>query len=431
MRNSIRVLSPVFASVLMSILGLMFTFFPPKMYSDLLFEKSYMYLDYTLWTFVLLCVGGFIAGCMYSQFIMKKLAVEYLPPVLVKRQYLNILVLTALLLIWMRLGYTVNSLGIGLTLDVLGGNPGISITEYRNIYDSLQSRGFLPWIFSITFVILNAGLWYALSGHGNIYMKAMIFLGYVGVILQALLSQTRGSLLISLGGIFLIYISNKIVSQRADLARLAFTILIVITAVSFAFIAIDIRRGGLLSNSSNGFLYTLVGYFISEFNRLSRILDGSLVIPDAGSQSYAFYNLLYPPLSGRISLFNFGSMLGFKPVDYAQSWTQSFLAVRSAGLNENFNWYTVFGAVFSDLKWFSPFWFFGYGVLCQFFWIHFKRGSLLGIVVYPWFWISILTWWGAFNVLISSPDTVLIIFFGITVYALGNFLRRRGVLRGS
>lgn len=137
------------------------------------------------------------------------------------------------------------------------------------------------------------------------------------------------------------------------------------TGISFAFVVIDVNRGGMLAGRQ-GLSYTLVGYFISEFNRLALILDGKLRLPGAGEQAYAFYNVLYPPFSSRIELLNFGNWLGFTAPGEQSVWSSSFNSVKVAKLDENFNWFTIYGSVYSDLGWLSPIWFLGYGILSGF-----------------------------------------------------------------
>jgi len=418
--DRLAVFSPMFTAGVVTLAGLSLTLFPVAKYEELLREKNYMFLNSNLWTFTLLCLIFFEAGCLIAVNFIKKIRV----PEMYRSELLNarwvaivkVVCLVAILATYLKLWITISNIGIGNSLAAFVGNSSLSITDYRKIYDESLSSSAISWIFPFSFVCFSWGLWEIVKKNDK-FLTSLVLLGYLGMVLQSLLSQTRGSLLLILGGIFLIYFSQMLDRGKISHYRLLVYVFLAVSIASLLFVLIDLRRGGLLTTST-GFSTTLVGYFVSEFNRLALILEGDLSIPNNGQQTYAFYNLLYPPLSSKIHLLNFGDILGFKQGSYSSAWLESFYSIRRAGLNENFNWYTIYGSIFSDLRWLSPLWFLGYGLLSGFFWKLFLLKNGIGLAVYPWMWITILTWWGAFNVLISSPDTFLIVFFGVVISSL-------------
>ncbi|BBN96264.1 hypothetical protein DEIGR_100282 [Deinococcus grandis] len=410
MRNLRTLFSPSVVALVISLVGLAFTFFPPDVYEEILYEKNFMFLNAKLILYVLCCLIMFIIGTfIFSKKYINITTKNSLYSSDSKEMFFVVSIFVIIVLV-IRTITMFRGLGIDSLSDILRPGMGLSITEYRIKFDSIMSSSILSWIrpFSLIASIYLVSKAYRM---GSKYYTMPIITSLLNL-MYAYISQTRGEMILFVGIMFITIINLKLSFKKIKVYQFYAYLLLIILVSVFAFVVIDVNRGGMLAGRQ-GLSYTLVGYFISEFNRLALILDGKLRLPGAGEQAYAFYNVLYPPFSSRIELLNFGNWLGFTAPGEQSVWSSSFNSVKVAKLDENFNWFTIYGSVYSDLGWLSPIWFLGYGILSGFFWNLYRKGELLGIYVYPWFWISIITWWGAFNVLISSPDTTWIIIFSL------------------
>jgi len=62
LRNLRALFSPSVVALAISLIGLAFTFFPPDIYEEILYEKNFMFLNTKLILYVLCCLIMFIIG---------------------------------------------------------------------------------------------------------------------------------------------------------------------------------------------------------------------------------------------------------------------------------------------------------------------------------------------------------------------------------
>ncbi|GGJ78290.1 hypothetical protein GCM10008939_22780 [Deinococcus aquiradiocola] len=221
-------------------------------------------------------------------------------------------------------------------------------------------------------------------------------------------------------------ISSKVEFDWKKIIKIAAFVAIISISI---FLAISVRRSMIDEAKSplESIMYLIVGYFASAYNRLALVLSNSLVIPNQGTMYNSLLNILSPPFSNQFSFLKIGDLIGLsEPVVGTDAWIESFSSVSTTGLNPAFNWFTIFGIVYSDFGFYYPVYFLLYGILSGYAWKNYMQKSFLGIALYPWIVLSIFAWWGAENVYIAKRETVIIILIAVFHCALSVYI---GIIR--
>ena len=134
----------------------------------------------------------------------------------------------------------------------------------------------------------------------------------------------------------------------------------------------------------------LLGYTVVSYNRMAALLTGVMHYAYEGRGVY-----LVPLLVGDAKtdyLFHFADRFGWPTV--LALWQTEFSSTSAAGLNPMFIWAGSFGYVYSDIGWWTPFYWCLIGVLAGWLWKKMCTGRTVGVVLYPWIAYSILMWCG-------------------------------------
>ena len=135
----------------------------------------------------------------------------------------------------------------------------------------------------------------------------------------------------------------------------------------------------------------LLGYTVVSYNRMSALLLGVMHDSYQGRGVY-----LFPILRQNETLdhmFRFSDRFGW-PSAWSL-WSSAFSSVASAGLNPGFNFYSVFGVLYSDLGWLAVAYLFVIGILVGYLWQNFRLSKTFALLLYPWCAFSILFWIGS------------------------------------
>jgi hypothetical protein len=164
-----------------------------------------------------------------------------------------------------------------------------------------------------------------------------------------------------------------------------------------SFLGLQFARG---ASRLDAFLSSILGYTIVSYNRMAALIVGALHYTYEGKGAYVVAFLLQ---NDRLS--GIRDRMGLPPA-YGL-WLSEFPSLSASGLNDSYNWSSVFGYLFSDLGWWTPVYMFAAGLLAGCLWSRFRAGTTIGIVLYPWMAFWILFWFG-WNLLLDARGVVLI-----------------------
>ena len=169
----------------------------------------------------------------------------------------------------------------------------------------------------------------------------------------------------------------------------------------FIFILLSIVRG-----FTNGYqiISQIFDYGPASFNRLAAFLSGQLTFYGENSGIYvSSFQGQIPIIKNYIDIYK---LLGQPSLDSV--WLENFRNVGIAGLNAQYTFPTVYGAIYSFFGWLSPLYFLFLGFFYKQVIHSINKIGTFGIVFYPFFIFSLFFWFG-WNFLLSYNFIVLII----------------------
>ena len=349
-------------------------FLPPEVYEYYVKEPNYMFMNFSMFSFVLLCVLYYYIGVFIFRFKpilnLDPLSKVQIPPAFIKFIAL-INILLCFLYLFLIFYYLSQYLQIS-PIDIVKGKG-------QYIKDYLGSAVIIP---------------YGLGGLPNLSLGLQIFVCYyyyyafyLGIntltkyfyvssavfIITSILSVNRPVLFIYLISWFLIYTFFK---NRVGLIKNLTGLFLVIIVL---FIIISLIREGKINLTF--LLDRLSGYTIAAYNRLALILSGDLSYVKAGIPAN-FY--LLPVLKIPLTDLVFHDIREYSRI--------SLETVGSAGLNSSYNMATLFGGIYQAVGIATPLYFFFLGVIGSRLYIAFKRRHPFGILFYPLFYASVAFW---------------------------------------
>lgn len=406
-------ISPPYLLIYTSIVATMAMIFPPQIYESMIGEKSLMFLNPALAFFYLICSAAFLTGYKIIELLIKNFSLTDKNPESIQHAYLpsNTLIIAIAL----------NTLSIyqiyssSEDLILLLANQQGALAK-----DELSDAG----IGGLTNFVCIGIFWYCYYRYlrsqkseyinGKNLHKILLITLLITIITSSTIKLSRGELMPFLVGAALIYLNNKLSNPESEGIKFNVFIFKSFIFVFFIFSAFSSLRGEVeIVKITSDF----IGYTLASYNRLSGILDGRLKFEFTGTGVY---------LSSFLSFNN--SLNKLLPISeymnwpkYFDLWNSEFLSVSMAGLNEYLIWPTAIGYIFIDLGWFSPIILFMYGMLYAGVWSSWKKGSPLGIILYPWLGFCLLFWFGT-NYLLDTKFFVLLI-TSITI-SMANRLNR-------
>ena len=382
------ILSP-YGATLFPVLLLFISFiFPPSLYEHYVNEPDYMFLNFKMLAFGLLCVFFYYIGISISNYrplfnfrlTKKKVKLSifsYLGIILV------IVILLQLLSIVLFFVYFHKVVYLNL-LEIVVSGKGQLIKDYLGTEVKIPfGLGALPnFIIGIKFWLLYK--WYAFQTELNhlskgkyFKLKILILLSITLFITSNIILVNRPILMIFLLGWFLIYSYFNKDSIFGRIVKLSIIIVLL-------FIIVQIFRSvGVDSYESFDKLVLgrLLGYTIADFNRFALIIEGKLNYVEAGvSRIFYILPILKIPLTNVVF------------VDLREYASLSLSAVGNAGLNSSYNMATLFGGIYQSIGMATPLYFTVLGFIGNRLYISFKNGKTFGIILYPLFYAFVALW---------------------------------------
>jgi hypothetical protein len=379
-------------------------FMPPSLYSRYVSEPDYLFLDPTSLLFFLLCTLGFLAGlqiidygCRFPDAVSLKRKVRISP--------------TCFILLPLVIGML---FCLYATYCLLRDNRQIVALLLALEASGLKEEGMeINGPISQATPLLMGLVWWALARKSELslprssrrFVAFCIAFAFVLLLLSTTLMVARSVLMPVLAGVVIVVVATKLRNGHLTSAFAFKSIVGLLVAAVVLFLGISVLRG--LDNFDAVFS-DISGYSIASYNRLAAMLAGNLRYPYAGRglyiSAFASFNRTFN------QIFHLNQLLDWP--DFASVWNSEFGAVSAAGLDGRLIWSGSFGYIYSDLGWFSPLLLLVYGLVTGWAWKQMKRGTVGGIVLYPWCAYCILFWFGT-NFLLDPKAVDLLALFAI------------------
>jgi hypothetical protein len=383
-----RILTPYGATLFPLLLLFISFIFPPLLYEHYVDEPNYMFLNFKMLVFGLLCIFFYYIGISISNYrpifnfrlIKKKIKLSifsYLGIILA------IVIFLQLLSIFLFFVYFYKVVYLNL-LEIVISGKGQLIKDYLGTEIKIPfGLGALPnFIIGIKFWLLYK--WYAfqtelnrISKSKHSKFKMFILFSIALFIVSNIILVNRPLLTIFLLGWFLIYSYFNKGSIFRRITKLSIIIALI-------FIIVQILRSvgvGSYENFDKLVLGRLLGYTIANFNRFALIIEGKLNYVEAGiSQIFYILPVLKIPLT---------NIVFFDLREYS---SLSLSAVGNVGLNSSYNMATLFGGIYQSIGIATPLYFTVLGFIGNRLYISFKNGKTFGIIFYPLFYASVALW---------------------------------------
>jgi hypothetical protein len=424
MKINIRkmILTP-YGATLFPVLLLFISFiFPPSLYEHYVNEPDYMFLNFKMLAFGLLCVFFYYIGFFVSKYkplfnfrlIKKKIKLSIFT-------YLGIILALVIFLqlfsIFLFFVYFNKMVHLNMLEIVIFGN-GQLIKNYLGTEIKIPfGLGALPtFIIGIEFWLLYK--WYAFQtklsdirkNKPYKIFKIFILFSIILFIVSSIILVSRPSLMIFLLGWFLIYSYFK---KGPIFSRIVkFSIIIVLI-----FIIVQILRSTGVNgdeNLNNLVLGKLLGYTVADFNRFALIIEGKLSYVDAGISRIFF---ILPDTKIPLTNIDFFDLREYSIL--------SLSAVGDAGLNSSYNMATLFGGIYQSIGIVTPIYFTILGFIGNRLYISFKNGKTFGIILYPLFYASVALWMIDVNFFFLNFFYFFYSFIFITFYE--TFIKNRDI----
>jgi hypothetical protein len=424
MKINIRkmILTP-YGATLFPVLLLFISFiFPPSLYEHYVNEPDYMFLNFKMLAFGLLCVFFYYIGFFVSKYkplfnfrlIKKKIKLSIFT-------YLGIILALVIFLqlfsIFLFFVYFNKMVHLNMLEIVIFGN-GQLIKNYLGTEIKIPfGLGALPtFIIGIEFWLLYK--WYAFQtklsdirkNKPYKIFKIFILFSIILFIVSTIILMSRPLLMIFLLGWFLIYSYFK---KGPIFSRIVkFSIIIVLI-----FIIVQILRSTGVNgdeNLNNLVLGKLLGYTVADFNRFALIIEGKLSYVDAGISRIFF---ILPDTKIPLTNIDFFDLREYSIL--------SLSAVGDAGLNSSYNMATLFGGIYQSIGIVTPIYFTILGFIGNRLYISFKNGKTFGIILYPLFYASVALWMIDVNFFFLNFFYFFYSFIFITFYE--TFIKNRDI----
>jgi hypothetical protein len=395
-----NIVSPSGLAIISYCIFLFAWLFPAGLYTEYIHEPDLMFLDPLVLAFYTSCVAAFLLGVRASCFVVtgrRSPAVS----ITVRNPFLYLAIPVFLGLVW-----------CGIYLKMLGGKLDFVALLLSQQGESIKVAGefgaLSVGIWSSGLFMLTAALWWSsvrakqlqLSGFSRHAFRILFFAGVIVDVTTCVATVDRTSLMPLIAGLSVTWLFGKTVTRNIRILRLASIGLSSTAGVIAVFLLMSFLRGTI---AIKGLMMLLLGYTIVSYNRMAALLLGVMHDSYQGRGVY-----LFPILRENVTLnklFHLNDRFDW-PTAWGL-WSAAFSSVASAGLNPGFNFYSVFGALYSDLGWLTLAYLFFVGILVGCLWWKFRAGKTFAIVLYPWFAFCILFWAG-YNVMFDGRITELL-----------------------
>jgi hypothetical protein len=368
--------------------------FPSGMYTEYIHERDLMFLDPLSLAFYTSCVAAFLLGVRASRFVVSG-SRKSVTAIAVRNPLLYLAIPVFVSLVW-----------CSIYLKMLGAKLDFVALLLSQQGESIKAAGQFGalgvGIWSSGLFMLTAALWWSAvranqlqpRGIAKQTFRILFFVGVIVDVITCVATVDRTNLMPLIAGLSVIYLFGKTVSKNIKILRLLTLGLSSAAGVIGVFLLVSFLRGTI---AIKGLMMLLLGYTIVSYNRMAALLLGVMYDSYQGRGVYLFPILRENETLNRI--FHFNDRFDW-PTAWGL-WSSAFSSVASAGLNPGFNFYSVFGALYSDLGWLTPAYLFLMGILVGSLWWKFRAGKTFAIVLYPWCAFCILFWTG-YNVMFDG-----------------------------
>jgi len=372
--------------------------FPPGIYTYYIHEPDLMYLNPMVLLYSTVCVAAFLVGAL--SFNLLGPAVANTAP-RIQLRYRSRFLYLALPLVLAGIACFIYMVEIGSGLNFIA----LIMTQQGDVMKEANTGGGDSAFWGSTLFLLTGVLWWAAFRASQVHLKGvarkafyLLFFACLGVdVLACLATFDRTNLMPLIAGCTVIYLFFKSRDSNVKLGRLAATGFGSLFVILASFISLQFARG---ASRLDAFVSSTLGYTIVSYNRMAAMIVGALHYAYEGKGAYVVAFLLQ---NDRLS--GIRDRMGL-PTSYGL-WLSEFPSLSAGGLNDSYNWSSVFGYLFSDLGWWTPLYMFAAGLLAGYLWSRFRAGTTIGIVLYPWMAFWILFWFG-WNLLLDARGVVLI-----------------------
>jgi hypothetical protein len=362
--------------------------FPPDLYAAYVHESDWLFLSPVCLLYFCLCVVGFFFGVYFSRY-MSGSSFNREPPQISTGSPLFYVVLPVVIMTIMCSIYLVLLGGRINFVALLASQQGSSLKTASETGTGVATRWGMAQVF------LTAALGWAQYRALQLKLRksraAMFWIVFsVGWLVDATVSVAlvdRTQLMPLMASTIVIAIFFKTRGKHVRLFRIAALVLVSMIALVGTFLLLSFLRGSLLISS---LVRSLLGYTIVSYNRMAALLLGAMHYNYEGTGVYLVQFL--SGSEGLNKIVPFKDLFGWPTA--RELWHTEFASVAQAGLDPSYIWASTFGYLFSDIGWLTPFYMFFYGLFACYFWIKFKTGKAMGLVVYPWVAFGIMFWVG-------------------------------------
>jgi hypothetical protein len=187
-------------------------------------------------------------------------------------------------------------------------------------------------------------------------------------------------------GLFLVILQFRVYSGLRSELHFRYSLrygLVFVLLILLLFSLIAISRG---NKNFDAVLAMVLGYGPASFNRLALVLSGEMVLPYTDTGVY----VIPEPLFGFLR-----TLSGRELIDPFSVWLSEFEAISVSSLNSTMIWVTQFGYVFGSLRNWSFLYLVLYGFALGCTYRLFLKGSLMGVVSYPFLFFSVFFLFGS------------------------------------
>ena len=389
--------SPYGLAALSSLLFLFAWLLPPSWYAGVLHEPDLMYLDATTFLFFSFCALCFVAGVAFCVWLSGRDTAHVRPPAALRASPVWFLMLPLLI------GATFTVISLVLLIRQVPTLFLLLLSQRAGeLKETMATQ--VEGRFTFAPLLLTAVCWWYFwrssqtpmtRGQRRVVNTGFV-LGLFILLASSIVTVSRNLLMPAICGLAILALERRRQSRGLTPAFLLRGFVIAVTLVLVMFVGVALLRGGGdLSEQLN----PLAGYSIASYNRLAAVVNGKIHYPYGGSGNYLSSAIVHTRLLPFAWVLN--------PPASIDVWASEFQPVSNAGLDVSFIWSGAFGYVFADSGWFAGPVLFVYGALTGFAWVLFQRGSVFGIVFYPWTGFCILFWIGS-NLILDSPIEVIL-----------------------
>lgn len=392
-------ISPYAFAVLGFFLMVMSVLIPPSLYEAVVLEKDLMWMNFQMPEFYTSCIVIYVIGAiiastlfygvndndrkMYASFAKTKYNYNILIFGLCAAVALNLV--SAFLLVKTNRGMLSSLLSLqgNMARDIMAGTD--------NSGTMLSAQTYLLDIFAWGFYRYHQ-MKDNIDPPSRTVIKRLLVATILLSIVISVLKVARYEIVPAILYVLILYLFVRSFVNRANVIKLA--LVTVGSGMLFVgvFMLFSFFRG---ADNSNLILVGLFGYVPASFNHLCMELKQNFMA-FTGHGQYAFLFVNYIPIIH--NFIDIGNYLGM--VDNSLFMKSQYIMTTHVGLTQ-FIWITAFGYYYADLGNYVYLFLFVNGLIHGILWRLFLRGKLFGIVLYPFFTVSVALWF-SYNYLVQA-----------------------------